>query len=84
MEDGPGGFTLFFRGLAACCAKGRIADDAGHGGFELMGKRTHKIIPLLDRKLQSFHFVLHGTGHLVKALAQDFKLIPVCILVRKA
>ena len=41
-----------------------------------MGKRTHKIIPLLDRKLQSFHFVLHGTGHLVKALAQDFKLIP--------
>ena len=76
MEDGPGGFTLFFGVWLHAAQKVGIADDAGHGGFELMGKRTHKIIPLLDRKLQSFHFVLHGTGHLVKALAQDFKLIP--------
>ena len=45
------------------------AEDARHRGFQLVGKRGHKIIFLAGVLLQGLHGALHRLGHLVKAAA---------------
>ena len=64
----------------------RIADNGGHGGFELMGEAGHKVFLLLGIAFQIPHFLLNGAGHGIEAqrqiayLIQRFHLCPLLVL----
>ena len=75
MVDGAGGLALFVGVALRGAQHVGVADDAGHGGFEFMGERAHKILALLHAVFQRGDLFLHGVSHLVKAAADLLDLV---------
>ena len=76
MGDGCRGLALLCRVGLHCGQNIRIADDARHRGFQLMGERPDKILPPLDIGLQVGDLLLHSVRHCVKAAAQRLDFVP--------
>ena len=75
MHDGRGGLALLVGVGLHGVEHVRIADDAGHRGFQLMGERADEVLPPLDVGLEVGDLFLHSIGHFVKAAAQRLDLI---------
>ena len=75
VHDGRGGLALLVGVGLHGVEHVRIADDAGHRGFQLMGERADEVLPPLDVGLEVGDLFLHSIGHFVKAAAQRLDLI---------
>ena len=52
-----------------------VAQDAGHGGFQLVAQRRDKILPLAHGQGAAVQLGLQGVGHMVKAAAEGRDLV---------